>query len=168
MEANELIQQFQAAIELTEAELAPQRNAAQQEVARLHKFGLVARSISLLLVTTAILLLLFGWITPGVVSAAAGVLAKCFDLWWGKHEESARQRADKLFDELRAIKLSSYSLIMCGAIENPQARDECRQRVIEYFLSQRTNSNSPGKTSNNGIFLASNGPSGIQTMKPPG
>ncbi len=137
LDAGELAQYLKTAVEKTEAELAPQRMAALQDAARLHKFGLIARSVSLLLLTTAILLLFFGLTSYGAVSVIGTALAKCFDLWWGKHEEHARQRADKLYNELRRTKQGEHLLLMCGLLEDPQARDDCRKRIIEHILSQR-------------------------------
>ncbi|MGE0885582.1 MAG: response regulator [Blastocatellales bacterium] len=137
LDAEELAQRLKIALDSSEAELANQRMAALQDVARLHKFGLIARSLSLLLLTITILLLFFGLISYGAVSVIGTALAKCFDLWWGKHEEQARQRADKLYDELRRTKQGEHLLLISGLLEDPRARDECRKRIIEHILSQR-------------------------------
>lgn len=128
---------LQTAEARTEDELAPQRDAALRRAAQLHTFGLVAKSVVLSLLTAAILLLLLDLTSAGKVSAMAGALAKCFDLWWGKKEEHARQKADELYEELQKTRQGAHWLLMCEAFEDAQTRDEYRKKVIEHILSQR-------------------------------
>jgi DNA-binding response OmpR family regulator len=131
------VQYLKTAETKTLEELLPQRAAAQQQAAHLHKFRLAANIVALALLTTAIAMWLFGLTNEGLVFAVISAFAEAFDLLMGKQEKQSYRRAEKLRDELRRTKQGDHWLLMCEAFEDPPTRDEYRKKVLEHILSQR-------------------------------
>jgi DNA-binding NarL/FixJ family response regulator len=134
---HESILRMQTAVEKTTAELQPLREEARQRAAQLHKFGLVAKTVALALLTIAIVMLFIDATNEGVVSAVASALAEFINLLCSKQEKQAHKCAEELHEELRETEQDKHLMLLCEAVENPQDRDEYRKKVIDHILVRR-------------------------------